>query len=65
MQSVVDFVTILQIKKIHVTGHSIGGALTTYGAADIAVLLKAKYSFTNSKDQRAQDDKLWRTLLGQ
>ena len=43
-----DFVTISQSKKIHVIGHSIGRALAAYGAADIAVLLKAKYSFTNS-----------------
>jgi pimeloyl-ACP methyl ester carboxylesterase len=48
MQSVVDSVTISQIKKIYVTGHSLGGALAAYGAADLAILLKAKYSFTNS-----------------
>ena len=48
MQSVVDSVTISQIKKIYVTGHSLGGALAAYGAADLAVLLKAKYLFTDS-----------------
>lgn len=48
VQNVVDSVTISQIKKIYVTGHSLGGALAAYGAADLAVLLKAKYSFTDS-----------------
>ena len=33
--------------KIYVTGHSLGGALANYSAADLAILLKAKYSFTN------------------
>lgn len=38
---------IAQISKIYVTGHSLGGALATYCAADLAILLKAMFSFTN------------------
>ena len=42
-----DEAGIAQISKIYVTGHSLGGALAAYCAADLAILLKAKYSFTN------------------
>ena len=42
-----DEAGIAQINKIYVTGHSLGGALANYSAADLAILLKAKYSFTN------------------
>lgn len=42
-----DEAGIAQISKIYVTGHSLGGALANYSAADLAILLKAKYSFTN------------------